>query len=220
MRSLVLHSPAEIYPGPFTYKRFWFRDAVFALHAMLAAGLLSRVGRLLDSFPDRQSVTGFFHSQEGEWDSNGEVLWMFQLYCKLSGEAPRVQWSKAIHRGAEWIIRKRLPAESDSPFSGLLPAGFSAEHLGPNDYYYWDDFWGVAGLRAAADWFLLLGESHYAERYRREADQFFECIQKSLAGVAAEIQSAGYAGLSFQEDGSGCHWITGSRVSASAFCRR
>jgi len=198
LRSLVLHSPAEIYPGPFTYKRFWFRDAVFALHAMLAAGLLSRVGRLLDSFPNRQSVTGFFHSQEGEWDSNGEVLWMFLLYCKLSGEAPRVQWSKAIHRGAEWIIRKRLPADTDSPFSGLLPAGFSAEHLGPNDYYYWDDFWGVAGLRAASDWFMRLGELNHAERYRKEADQFFECIQKSLAGVDHRLNQQGMPASPFR----------------------
>ena len=30
------------------------------------------------------------------------------------------------------------------------PAGMSAEHLGPVDHY-WDDFWGVAGLRAAAE---------------------------------------------------------------------
>ncbi len=198
LRSLILHSPAEIYPGPFTYKRFWFRDAVFALHAMMAAGLISRVGRLLDSFPDRQSVTGFFHSQEGEWDSNGEVLWMFLLYCKLSGEAPRMQWSKSIHRGAEWIIRKRLPADTDTPFSGLLPAGFSAEHLGPNDYYYWDDFWGVAGLQAAADWFMLLGESNHAERYRREADQFFDCIQKSLAGVDQRLNQQGMPASPFR----------------------
>ncbi len=198
LRSLVLHSPGEIYPGPFTYKRFWFRDAVFALHAMLAAGLLSRVGRLLDSFPGRQSVTGFFHSQEGEWDSNGEVLWMFQQYCKLSGEGPRTQWSDAIHRGAEWIVRKRLPADTGTPFSGLLPAGFSAEHLGPNDYYYWDDFWGVAGLRAAADWFERIGEATYVERYRKEADHLFDCIQESLIGVAQRLNQEGMPASPFR----------------------
>jgi hypothetical protein len=191
VRSLILHSPADIYPGPFTYKRFWFRDAVFALSAMLAAGLVSRVGHLLDKFPDRQSATGFFHSQEGEWDSNGEVLWIFHRFCQLSGEAPRRQWRKAIRRGAEWIIRKRLPADTGTPYSGLLPAGFSAEHLGPNDYYYWDDFWGVAGLRAAADWFARAGEADSCERYRREADHFFACTQESLAGAAQRLNRQG-----------------------------
>ena len=33
-----------------------------------------------------------------------------------------------------------------------VPGQVGWEHLGPNDYYYWDDFWGVAGLQAAADW--------------------------------------------------------------------
>lgn len=198
LRSLVLHSPAEIYPGPFTYKRFWFRDAVFALHAMLAAGLVSRVGRLLDSFPDRQAGSGFFHSQEGEWDSNGEVLWMFLQYCRLSGEAPRAQWNKAIERGAEWIVNKRLPAEGDAPYSGLLPAGFSAEHLGPNDYYYWDDFWGVAGLRAAAEWFHRTGEVGRAERYRQEADQFFDCVRKSLEDAAQRLNQQGMPASPFR----------------------
>jgi hypothetical protein len=35
LRTIVLHSPGEGYPGPYTYKRFWFRDAVFILHTLL-----------------------------------------------------------------------------------------------------------------------------------------------------------------------------------------
>ncbi len=34
--SLVLHSVDEIVPGPYTYRRFWFRDACLILHALLA----------------------------------------------------------------------------------------------------------------------------------------------------------------------------------------
>ncbi|MHC4687133.1 MAG: hypothetical protein ACYTEW_22915, partial [Planctomycetota bacterium] len=29
LRTLILHSPGDVYPGPYTYKRFWFRDAAF-----------------------------------------------------------------------------------------------------------------------------------------------------------------------------------------------
>jgi hypothetical protein len=191
LRSLILHSPGDIYPGPFTYKRFWFRDATFAMHAMLVAGLIKRVGRILDSFPGRQKANGFFHSQEGEWDSNGEVLWIFQRFCELSGEAPRSHWRDAIDRGARWIIRKRLPADTGMPFSGLLPAGFSAEHLGPNDYYFWDDFWGVAGLRSAASCLDSLHEPAAALRYRNEADNFLGCIETSLQGVRQRLERQG-----------------------------
>ena len=136
--TLVLHSPGTVYPGPYTYKRFWFRDATFIVNAMLAVGLIERAERALDRFPELQSMLGYFHSQEGEWDSNGEVSWIFNRFCELANRAPKPQWWNAIVRGARWIERKRLKSEKATPHAGLLPAGFSAEHLGASDYYYWE----------------------------------------------------------------------------------
>jgi hypothetical protein len=191
VRSLVLHSPGEIYPGPFTYKRFWFRDAVFMLNAMLVIGFADRVERLLNRFPLRQKSSGFFYSQEGEWDSNGEVLWLMQRYVELTGRTAPPAWHRAIRKGARWIVRKRLKGAADPPVAGLLPAGFSAEHLGPNDYYYWDDFWSVAGLRAAG---RMLSETDHrddAGLFEREADDLFFAIMNSLDGVSARIGHPG-----------------------------
>src|SRR5690606_39682619 len=74
--SLILHSPQDVYPGPYTYKRFWFRDAAFIIHALLCAGMNERAARALNQFPQRQTALGYFRSQEGEWEANGEVLWI------------------------------------------------------------------------------------------------------------------------------------------------
>ncbi|MFO7714162.1 MAG: hypothetical protein R6V78_06990, partial [Desulfosarcina sp.] len=49
----------------------------------------------------------------------------------------------------DWIVNKRRTQDTDEPHHGLLPTGFIAEHLVPNDHYYWDNFWRVAGLCAA-----------------------------------------------------------------------
>jgi hypothetical protein len=177
--NLVLHSPGDVYPGPYTYKRFWFRDAVFVLNALLSLGGVERTRRALQRFAPRQRLDGYFLSQEGEWDSNGEALWFYHRYAALTGETLPPEWLHAIARGARWITRKRLPAKPARLEAGLLPAGFSAEHLGPNDYYYWDDFWAVAGLRSAAD--LLRGtKPKLAEACAREADEFLATIQRSF----------------------------------------
>lgn len=187
LRTLILHSPGDVYPGPYTYKRFWFRDAAFIIHALLCAGLTDRAERALDRFPARQNALGYFHSQDGEWDSNGEALWIMHRFCELSGRPPKREWWRAIRRGARWIHKKRLPDDHDTLHSGLLPPGFSAEHLGPNDYYYWDDFWGVAGLQAAAYLAESLGNKEASEKFLREADAFSRAIDHSLTKVSERL---------------------------------
>jgi hypothetical protein len=191
LRTLVLHSPREVYPGPYTYKRFWFRDAAFILNAMLAVGLRGRARRAIDQFWARQTHAGYFLSQEGEWDSNGEALWLLDRYCQLTGEAPPEEWKTPVARGGQWIQGKLLSEGLDKPYAGLLPAGFSAEHLGPNDYYYWDDFWAVAGLQAAARMLKRLGSPQTADDFRHTAERLMAAIERSLSATAAKRGQTG-----------------------------
>ncbi|MCX5681394.1 MAG: hypothetical protein NT079_03835, partial [Candidatus Omnitrophica bacterium] len=108
IHTMVLHSPKEVYPGPYIYRRFWFRDAAFILHAMLSVGLKDRVRRALDCFPSRQTAQGYFLSQEGEWDSNGEALWIMRQYCEMTRTIPSKEWKDSISRAGQWICKKRL----------------------------------------------------------------------------------------------------------------
>jgi len=187
LRTMILHSPGDVFPGPYTYRRFWFRDAAFILNAMLCAGLKERVKKCIDGFSARQTPLGYFLSQEGEWDSNGEALWAMQRYCELTNSSPEKKWQKSIYQGGLWISRKRLAEKPESLHAGLFPAGFSAEHLGPNNYYYWDDFWGVAGLKAAG--FLENSAGHHknAEHFYAEAKSFMLCVERSLTEVEKRL---------------------------------
>lgn len=203
LRTLVLLTPGDdTYPGPYTYKRFWFRDAAFILHALCCAGLFDRVQRVLDRYPERQKPTGFFCSQEGEWDSNGEALWILKRFCDLSGRPPRPEWQQAVYRGAQWIVRKRMPEDIPALHAGLLPAGFSAEHLGPNDYYFWDNFWAIAGLQAAADLLEHFGEEK-AGRFRLEAEHYLAVVERCLTRVHQRIGHAGMPASVYRRMDSG-----------------
>jgi hypothetical protein len=180
--SVILHSPGEVYPGPYTYKRFWYRDAAFILNALITLGAHERVKCALDLFPRGQTLQGYFRSQEGEWDSNGEVLWIIHRYLQLTGTTLPSEWTAPIEKGANWILKKRLPKDLAEPHAGLLPAGFSAEHLGPNDYYYWDDFWGVAGLRCAGK-MLEPTSSETARSFADSAEEFLQTIVSSFKHI-------------------------------------
>lgn len=188
LRTVVLHSPGDVYPGPYTYKRFWFRDAAFILYAMLCVGFTERVKRVIDGFSSRQTSGGYFLSQDGEWDSNGEALWIIEQYCRFTRNALPKTWKSSVDMGGRWIMHKRMSNTLNARHKGLFPPGFSAEHLGPNDYYYWDDFWGVAGLHSAAYLTERFGNKDRADHFRVEAGEFMDSIEKSLEQVKEELQ--------------------------------
>jgi len=182
VRSLILLSADDMVPGPYTYRRFWFRDACLMLHPLMLIGLMDRAGRILSGFPARQTMAGYFLSQEGEWDSNGQVLWINSRYAELGGKLnPTMETS--LRKGAAWLERKRLGPGGPSGTHGLLPAGFSAEHLGPNDYYYWDDYWACAGLKEIARYWDRNGDDAEARKTSRLADEFFASINASINSI-------------------------------------
>lgn len=151
VKTLILLWVNEIVPGPFTYKRFWFRDACLMMNPLLAIGLIERCERMLKTFPNRQQKDGYFRSQEGEWDSNGQVLWILNRYRKVTNRALPKAVAKTLDKAVHWIAKKRVSPTANLRHAGLLPAGFSAEHFGPNDHYYWDNFWAIAGAEAAEE---------------------------------------------------------------------
>ncbi len=182
-RTLIMLSAKEPYPGPYTYRRFWFRDACLMVNALLALNLTEKCRAIIDDFDKRQTIGGYFKSQKGEWDSNGQVLWIMHRYLELTGEKVPRKWFNMAMDAANWIRRKRRENAGGSPHPGLLPPGFSAEHLGPNDYYYWDDFWSLSGLKCAASMAESYGRKAEAAKWKAEAALFELDIWKSIGNI-------------------------------------
>ncbi len=155
--SLQFCDSETLTPGPFIYHQFWFRDAAFQLNALSKFGFNKVVEKLLRTFTKYQKSDGYFQSQKGEWDSNGQVIWMIMQYSLLSKDIKILQdYFNVLYKSVKWIDKKRMTAKKYSAeyYFGLLPKGLSAEHLGLADYYYWDNFWSLAGIKS----FILICE--------------------------------------------------------------
>lgn len=188
---LLLHDGDTITPGPWTYHQFWLRDAAYLLNALDKLGYHAQAQQIIEKIPRRLQKDGYLQATEGEWDSNGAALWSMVEHACLTGNREllaRHYWS--MLRMASWINSKRQKTKNVKrkadcqPHFGLLPPGPSAEHLGPSDYFYWDDFWGLAGLRAmtqTAEWFAQKSD---AEKLRANYEAFRADIDASLARVA------------------------------------
>ncbi|HEX2052671.1 MAG TPA: hypothetical protein VHJ78_02955 [Actinomycetota bacterium] len=138
----------EITPGPYNYHRFWFRDAAYQVACLDRWGFHSEAADVIRAFPPRQEPDGFFFSQWKEWDSNGAAIWTVAEHIRLTQDTSLLPLlAPAVEKAADWIDRKTKERRRDLPeLKGLFPAGISAEHLGPFDYYYWDNLWGLRGL--------------------------------------------------------------------------
>ena len=148
---LLLCDKNIITPGPSVYHQFWFRDAAYQLNALDKFGYHDVVKKIILTYPSYQKKDGYFQSQKGEWDSNGQAVWSVFQHCMLSNDqSTLIKFYTNLMDGIKWIDKKRIKESNfnNEYFYGLLPKGISAEHLGLADYYYWDNFWSLAGLKS------------------------------------------------------------------------
>ncbi len=136
-------------PGTFLYHHHWFRDSAFIALAFENMSLGQKVKSKAPNYLAQQDKDGFFKSQKGEWDSNGQAIFTLVRHVRMGGDLDILdKIYPALIKGLHWIEKMRGPSlKSPSPHFGLLPAGFSAEHFGPNDHYYWDNFWSLAAFQ-------------------------------------------------------------------------
>ncbi len=189
---LLLVDGDSITPGPFTYHQFWFRDAAYMLWALDKCGYFHVTSPIIASFSNKLTREGYFRSQQGEWDSNGQALWTAWQHVLLSNDDIFVrEHVKELKDGARWIENKRLQgaAVAERPFDGLMPRGLSAEHLGLADYYFWDNFWSVAGLEAYAAMCERGGQTEDGKRARQLAAAYWQSIEAAITFAQKKFET-------------------------------
>ncbi|HEX9970330.1 MAG TPA: hypothetical protein VGB03_09335, partial [Acidimicrobiales bacterium] len=188
---LLFHEGTEVTPGPYTYHRFWFRDAAYMLAALDRYGFHAESAEVVEHFPDRIKGDGFFFSQRQEWDANGAALFAMAEHWRLTRSLASID-VESVAAAVQWIERKRSskPRRPDSALRGLMPASISAEHLGPFDYYYWDSFWSLRGLLDGAVLLRAFGQEDAAVQAEGWAASLRAALTASLSEVAGRLGTA------------------------------
>ncbi len=176
LKSLI--NSEYITPGPLTYKKFWFRDSAYMIPALMKIGDFKRAEKIIEYFKKKIKRDGYFQSQVGEWDSNGQAIFTMAEYYRYTKDKEFLnEFYPYIKKGAEWIERKRKKYVDSY---GLLPSSFSAEHFGPNDLYYYDDYFGLKGLLDASSLANEIGNKNDSENFLKYYLEFKNDVRKAI----------------------------------------
>ncbi len=200
---LINRDGPAIQPGPRRYTRSWVRDCVIMGAALAKAGLPKALREFLTWYAQFQRDDGFVPcvvDRDGvdwliEHDSHGQFLWGIREVIREGGDPLFLRsMYPRVRAAANYLIKLRAQRTSkdyaggaNSNCFGLLPESASHEgYLAHPVHSYWDDFWGVRGLEAAADLADVFGRPDEAEQWKSEAARFQVDLLRSIDRVIAD----------------------------------
>ena len=204
---LINRDGPAIQPGPRRYTRSWVRDCVIMGAALAKAGLPEVLHTFLSWYAPFQREDGFVPcvvDRDGidwlvEHDSHGQFLWGVREVFRNGGNRDFLrQMLPYARKAAEYLTALRAERMTEQYRSGghaacfgLLPESASHEgYLAHPVHSYWDDFWGVRGLEAAADLADAAGLNEESRRWRSEAARFQADLFRSIEKVIGDKQLA------------------------------
>lgn len=194
---LVNRDGPAIQPGSRSYARSWIRDGSLTSEALLRLGHGAEARSFLLWYAGFQGDDGRVPccvDQRGadgvpENDSHGQLLFLIGETVRYTGDrglAGRM-WPHVVSAVAylDQLRQKRRTAEYERPekreLYGLLPESISHEGYSAKPMHsYWDDFFGLRGLKDAVWLATLLGKESEAKAFSRIRDELAADLHASI----------------------------------------
>ncbi|MEO8349703.1 MAG: discoidin domain-containing protein [Acidobacteriota bacterium] len=200
---LINRDGAAIQPGSRSYERSWIRDGALTSAALLRLGHAKAVKEFLEWFAPYQYDSGKIPccvdargaDPVPENDSHGEFLYLVAEYGRFTGDRdllgrlwPRVEKTVGF---IDRLRQERRTPEYRLPgklaFFGLLPESISHEGYSAKPVHsYWDDFFALTGLKAAAEIAAKLGKAPEKARWEAMANEFRRDLYASIGRTISE----------------------------------
>jgi len=197
---LIANDHGEVHGGENFYDRFYIRDGAYQVMELAEAGLLDAARKAMESYLRGQRPDGRFESQKGQFDANGQAVWVLWQYSKISGD--RAFLARAypqMLRAVRWTMQARREAPADSPFAGVLPKAVADGERLPMHHIIGYDLWNLRGMLCTADAARILGKSKDAAELLAEAKAY-------RAAIDAAWKRTGLKHFPPSWEKQGTHW--------------
>jgi len=199
---LIASDHGEVHGGEGFYDEFYIRDGAYQVMELEEAGLWDAARKAVEIYLKRQRPDGRFESQKGQFDANGQAVWVLWQFYKIADDR---EWLARVYpqmrRAVDWTMTARREAAADSPFAGVLPNALAdGEFLWEgNNHIVGYDFWNLRGMLCTADAARVLGKTAEAEELMKEAELY-------RAAIDEVWQRTGLAHFPPSWEKDGTHW--------------
>lgn len=180
---MIANDLGEVRGGEGFYDEFYIRDGAYQVMELEEAGMWDAVRKSIELYLPRQRQDGRFESQAGQFDANGQALWVLWQYYKMSADRAFLERVyPAMRKAADWTIRTLKETQNDPQFPGLLPKALAdGEYLweGKNHIVGYD-FWNLRGILLTADAAKILGKNDEAAELLAEAAKYRSSIDAGM----------------------------------------
>ena len=199
---LIASDHGEVHGGEGFYDEFYIRDGAYQVMELEEAGLWDAAQKAVQLYLDCQRPDGRFESQKGQFDANGQALWVLWQYYRITNDRA---WLEEVYpsmrRAVDWMMKARREAPADSPFSGVLPRALA------DGEFLWDgknhivgyDFWNLRGLLCVADAARVLGKTAETKELTQEAALYRTAIDAAWKRTGLDHFPPSW-------EGAGTHW--------------
>ena len=199
---MIANDLGEVRGGEGFYDEFYIRDGAYQVMELEEAGMWDAARKSVELYLPRQRPDGRFESQAGQFDANGQALWVLWQYYKMTADRAFLErvWP-AMKRATDWTIKTLAETRSDPDYPGLLPKALAdGEYLwaGKNHIVGYD-FWNLRGLLVTADAARILGKAEEAVALEKEASAY-------RAAMDAAMKKNGMAWFPPSWELVGTHW--------------
>ncbi len=182
MRYIINGLPAFFF-GPWCYNDYWILDGSFVTEAMAMLGRLEDAGGYADYLLLHQHDDGRIQCISSHWKETGIALVTLNRHARMIRDKAWLarRWPQ-FRRAVDAIIKLRSLGSSSDPAAPnyrLSPEGFGDGGVGFTAEYT-NNHWLLAGMKAAVEAALWLGESADARAWQEEYLDFDRAFQKAI----------------------------------------
>jgi hypothetical protein len=180
---VIANDLGEVHAGEGFYDEFYIRDGAYQVMELEESGMWETAKKSIELYLPRQREDGRFESQVGQFDANGQAVWVLWQYYKMSADRAFLERVyPAMRKAVDWTIRTLNETRNDQAFPGLLPKAVADGEslMQGNNHIVGYDFWNLRGMLVTADAARILGKSGEAAELSKQADQYRTTIDAAM----------------------------------------